>query len=110
MKELMSIERTAIPMLLPYDPEKFWQSIRLIVREEISALEKQLPVIPLCETPGMTSKPLYKIAEVCTIFQVTKPTIYDWVKHGKLKPFKIQSRVYFLSQDIERLMKPAGPK
>jgi predicted DNA-binding transcriptional regulator AlpA len=107
MKELVSIERTATPMLFPYDPEKFWQSIRLIVREEISAVEKQRPVLPLCETPGMTSKPLYKIAEVCTIFHVTKPTIYEWVKLGKLKPFKIRSRVYFLSQDIERLMHPA---
>ncbi|MEJ7677949.1 MAG: helix-turn-helix domain-containing protein [Segetibacter sp.] len=49
------------------------------------------------ETPGLTNKPLYKIAEVCALFHVTKPTIYDWVKHGKLKPYKIRSRVYFLS-------------
>lgn len=110
MKELVSIERTATPMLFPYDPEKFWQSIRLIVREEITAVEKQRLVVPICETPGMTSKPLYKIDEVCTIFHVTKPTIYDWVKHGKLKPFKIRSRVYFLSQDIDRLMHPASPE
>ncbi|MBC9914321.1 helix-turn-helix domain-containing protein [Chitinophaga varians] len=27
------------------------------------------------------------IGEVCQLFQVTKPTIYDWIKHGKLKPY-----------------------
>jgi len=40
------------------------------------------------------------------IFYVTKPTIYGWVKHGKLKPYKIRSRVYFLWQDIQQLLNP----
>ena len=109
MKESLNNGNTTAavtPMLFPYDPEKFWQSIRSIIREEVSSAEKQRPVSPAYETPGMTYKPLYKIAEVCSIFHVTKPTIYDWVKHGKLKPFKIRSRVYFLSQDIQRLMQP----
>ena len=109
MKEFVRHEvlgPSVTPMLFPYEPEKFWQSIREIIREEVTAVEKQRPVSPLYDTPGMTSKPLFKIAEVCSIFQVTKPTIYEWVKHGKLKPFKIRSRVYFLSQDVERLMRP----
>jgi excisionase family DNA binding protein len=106
MKELARNEPSATPMLFPYEPEKFWQSIRQIVREEVTTAEKGRPTIPIFETPGMTYKPLYKIAEVCTLFHVTKPTIYDWVKHGKLKPFKIRSRVYFLSQDINKLMHP----
>lgn len=38
------------------------------------------------------------MAEVCVIFQVSKPTIYDWIKNGKLKPYKIRSRVYFLAR------------
>ena len=32
------------------------------------------------------------------------PTIYDWIKHGKLKRVKIRSRVYFLGSDIRQLM------
>ena len=107
MKESVSSGKPVTPMLFPYDPEKFWQSIRSIVREEVTSAEKQKLVSPPYETPGMTYKPLYKIAEVCTIFHVTKPTIYDWVRHGKLKPFKIRSRVYFLWQDIQQLMQPA---
>ncbi len=58
------------------------------------------------ETPGLTYKPLYKIQEVCTFLQFTRPTIYDWIKEGKLKPYKIKSRVYFLYQDIQQLLEP----
>jgi len=106
MKDLTANGNLVTPILFPYDPEHFWQSIRQIVREEVSSVEKQRPVSSTYETPGLTYKPLYKIAEVCSLFHVTKPTIYDWVRHGKLKPFKIRSRVYFLWQDIERLMHP----
>ena len=56
------------------------------------------------ETPGLTEKPLYKIQEICSLFNVTKPTIYDWIKHGKLKRVKLRSRVYFLGGDIKQLM------
>ncbi|MBI1781175.1 MAG: helix-turn-helix domain-containing protein [Sphingobacteriales bacterium] len=52
----------------------------------------------------MNEKPLFKIEEVCSLFKVTKPTIYDWIKHGKLKRVKIRSRVYFLGSDIRQLM------
>jgi excisionase family DNA binding protein len=107
MKEFTTNGNLVTPILFPYDPEQFWQSIRQIVREEVSSVEKQRPDSTTYETPGLTYKPLYKIAEVCSLFHVTKPTIYDWVRHGKLKPFKIRSRVYFLWQDIERLMHPS---
>jgi excisionase family DNA binding protein len=106
MKDLTTNGNLATPILFPYDPEQFWQSIRQIVREEVSLVEKR-PISPTYKTPGLTYKPLYKIAEVCSLFHVTKPTIYDWVRHGKLKPFKIRSRVYFLWQDIDRLMHPS---
>ena len=105
MKEQISTAQPT-PMLFPYEPEQFWQSIRSIIREEVSHAANHSVTAPSYETPGLTYKPLYKIAEVCTIFHVTKPTIYDWIKHGKLKPFKIRSRVYFLWQDIQQLLQP----
>lgn len=107
MKESVSNGNAVTPMLFPYDPEQFWQQIRQIIKEEVNSGEKQRSPAAMYETPGMTYKPLYKIAEVCSIFHVSKPTIYDWVKHGKLKPFKIRSRVYFLWQDIQQLLKPS---
>lgn len=102
--ENMKNEMTTTPMLFPYDPERFWNQIRQIIREEITKEEKKRIEPISYETAGMTYKPLYKIGELCNIFQVTKPTIYDWIKYGKLKPFKVRSRVYFLWNDIEKMI------
>jgi len=106
MKENVRSGNIITPMLFPFEPQQFWTNIRQIIREEVNNVEKSKPPTVNYETPGMTYKPLYKIAEVCSLFHVTKPTIYDWIKHGKLKPFKIRSRVYFLWQDIQQLMQP----
>ncbi len=107
MLEKVSNGKPVTPMLFPYEPEQFWQQMRQIVKDEISSLaDKKPPAATQYATPGMTYKPLYKIAEVCSIFHVTKPTIYDWIKHGKLKPFKIRSRVFFLWNDIQQLLQP----
>jgi predicted DNA-binding transcriptional regulator AlpA len=54
--------------------------------------------------PGLTFKPLYTMAEICKIFQISKPTIYEWTEHGILRPIKIKARVYFLHQDIQKLI------
>lgn len=103
MQELVKSGNT--PMLFPYEPAEYWQVIRQIIREEVSKVEKGKPAYgSVLETPGLTYKPLLKISELCTLFQVTKPTIYGWVKIGKIKPFKVRSRVYFLWQDVQQLM------
>lgn len=106
MKESVSNSNTVTPILFPYHPEEYWQQIRQIIREEVYKLEQLKPIQTAYNTSGLTYKPLYKIAEVCTLFHITKPTIYDWIKHGKLKPYKIRSRVYFLWQDIQLLLQP----
>lgn len=106
MKDNVQMEKAVTPMLFPIDPELFWQRVRLIIREEVTNVERATNPTPVYETPGLTHKPLYKISEVCELFQVTKPTIYDWIKHGKLKPYKIRSRVYFLGNDIQQLLQP----
>jgi excisionase family DNA binding protein len=106
MKDTVTNASIDTPILFPYEPQEFWQSIRQIIREEVSNVEKQKPITASFETTGLSYKPLYKIAEVCALFHVTKPTIYDWIKHEKLKPYKIRSRVYFLWQDIQQLLHP----
>lgn len=108
MKEQSTNEVRATPMLFPYEPEQYWQMIRDIIRQELQQLPKKTNDAPQYQTPGMTYKPLYKIGEVCQIFQVSRPTIYDWIKHGKLKPYKIRSRVYFLWKDMEQLIDPSN--
>jgi excisionase family DNA binding protein len=94
------------PMLFPYEPDKFWQMMEQMIREEVGKVTANLSKNQshTYETPGLTYKPLYKMQEVCSLFKVTKPTIYDWIKHGKLKPHKIRSRVYFLWNDLQGLL------
>ena len=98
-------KKASVPILVPFEPIEFWTQIREIVREELCRSQKDLPATAtLMETPGLTEKPLYKMQEICSLFKVTKPTTYDWIKHGKLKRVKIRSRVYFLGSDIKQLM------
>lgn len=96
---------TSVPILIPFEPEEFWAQIRVIIREEVSrnTVEKVNPAA-LMETPGLTEKPLYKMQEICSLFNITKPTIYDWIKHGKLRRVKIRSRVYFLGSAVRQLL------
>lgn len=98
--------QTSVPILFPIEPEEFWKRIRNIIREEIKSVEKKHSTNGNVEykTPGLIYKPLYKMAELCSVFQVSRPTIYDWIKNGKLKPYKIQSRVYFLWDDVQKLI------
>jgi len=92
------------PMLFPYEPEEFWKRFRIVIREELMSIEKEKTKKESYETPGLTYKPLYKINEVCVIFSVSRPTIYEWIKHGSLKPYKVHSRLYFLWNDIQNLL------
>jgi excisionase family DNA binding protein len=97
-------KNASVPILIPLEPEEFWSKIREIVREEVSRNAKEKTPVALMETPGLTEKPLFKMQEICSLFKVTKPTIYDWIKHGKLRRVKIRSRVYFLGSEIKQLL------
>jgi excisionase family DNA binding protein len=99
----------AMPMLFPIEPKAYWEEVRKIIREEISVVNhSRSAAANLYETPGLTHKPLYSMDEIALLFGVSKPTLYDWTKHGKLKPVKIRRRVYYLHNDIEQLLKPDG--
>ncbi|MEJ7737522.1 MAG: helix-turn-helix domain-containing protein [Chitinophagaceae bacterium] len=92
-----------VQMLFPMEPAEFWRYLKTIIEEEmeqkISSISKQT----FAENPPQ--KKLLKAKEVCELFQVSKPTIYEWLKQGKLKSIKIESRRYFLWQDIEELIR-----
>jgi excisionase family DNA binding protein len=103
MQEPVKKEKMLTPMLFPYTPDDFWQKLREVVREEIVDICKR-SVDPSLETSGLTQKPLFKLSEVCAIFQISRPTLYEWIREGRLTPFKIRSRVFFLRKDIDRLM------
>jgi excisionase family DNA binding protein len=87
-----------VQLLIPIEPNEFWQQLKAIVEEAVS--QKSL------FSPGSNhvERPLLKAKEVCEIFQISKPTIYDWLKKGKLTSVKIQSRRFFHWKDVEGLI------
>jgi excisionase family DNA binding protein len=105
MKNERMDSNTSVPILFPFEPAEFWTQIRKVIQEEVSKIQYERQVTSaIMETPGLTEKPLYKINEICMLFNVSKPTIYEWIKHGKLRRVKIRSRVYFLGKDIQQLL------
>ena len=92
------------PMLFPVSPTEFWKQIKTIMEEVI---EKKLDASLCKELPAsqLPEKALLKATEVCQIFQISKPTLYEWMKQDKLKSFKIKSRRYFSRADIEAVIK-----
>lgn len=92
------------PMLFPMSSVEFWKQMKTMMEEVVdqklnASIRKELPPSHLPE------KALLKATEVCKIFQVSKPTLYEWMKQDKLKSFKIKSRRYFSRADIEAVIK-----
>ncbi len=96
----------ALPILIPFESAVFWERVRLIIREEITEAVKEFKHYPANNIPGLVIKPLYKVDEICRALRVSKPTIYDWIKQGKIQPYRIGTRTYFLYQDVQKLMQP----
>ena len=90
------------PMLFPITPSEFWKQIRIIIGEVIT--EKLTKQNLSFNRSLLPEKALFKPAEVCKIFQVSKPTLYQWLRQKKLKSFKIHSRRYFTRADIDDLI------
>jgi excisionase family DNA binding protein len=87
------------------DPDEFLEDLRKILREEIRL------ALTVFHSKGDNSvhpspgNELIKVRELCQFLKVSKPTIYDWIRCGKLRPIKIQSRTYFLRKEIDELFK-----
>ena len=90
-------------MLFPIAPAEFWKQIRSTIEEVVKANNNQTAVQP--PTDHLPEKALLKASDVCAVFQVSKPTLYQWLRQDKLKSFKIKSRRYFLRTDIEAMIR-----
>jgi excisionase family DNA binding protein len=90
------------PMLFPITPTEFWKQIRTTIDEVVT--EKLSQQLQLQTNPHLPDKALLKVTDVCKIFQVSRPTVYEWMKQKKLKSFKIKSRRYFSRADIEAII------
>ena len=101
-----------VPMLFPMAPGEFWKQIKDVIEEVVNEKINQ-PFQPP-QKDHLPDKALLKANDVCAIFQVSKPTLYDWLRQDKLRSFKIKSRRYFLKSDIEAMIQreivPVQPK
>lgn len=52
-----------------------------------------VPLLNALDKNGQRS--LLKASEVCAMFKISKPTLYNWMNHGKLPSIKIESRRFF---------------
>ncbi len=94
------------PMLFPIAPTEFWKQIRTTIDEVVA--ERLSQKTSLQTNPHLPEKALLKATDVCKIFQVSRPTLYEWMKQKKLKSFKIKSRRYFSRSDIEAVINGQG--
>lgn len=91
------MQRTQI--LIPVDLDEFWKQMKIVVGEVL--LEKN---VTSSDDQSSRDTKLIKIKDVCRLFQVSKPTIYDWMRKGQLRSVKIGSRRFFLAGDIKELI------
>ena len=89
-------------MLFPMDPDKFWKQIKATIEDVVNEKINQ-PFQPP-PTDHLPDKALLKMSDVCALFQVSKPTLYEWLRQDKLRSFKVKSRRYFLKADIEAMI------
>jgi len=52
----------------------------------------------------MKDSKFYKIEDVCDLLQVSKITIYRWIKSGKITAYKIGKSYLFKISDIHTLI------
>jgi excisionase family DNA binding protein len=74
---------------------------------EFEKLQKDWIREVLSENKPPTPKPDEKYLtrqETAKILQVTLPTLSDWVKRGKIRAYKINTRIRFKKSDIENAL------
>ena len=85
----------------PYSEEELEAKVKTWFREVVKEIEERQEAIP---ESSLDEKPM-TISEVCQFFGKSRPTIYDWMKKGILKYYKVSSRTYFLRKDLFEALK-----
>ena len=64
-------------MLFPMEPAEFWSHLKTIIEEVVDQKNGSISKETLVQ--AIPLKKLLKAKEVCELFQVSKPTIYEWL-------------------------------
>lgn len=81
-------------------PDQFEERVRNAVRTQLEFLTKEFKQVQQTPEQYLTRK------EVADMLKIELSTLHNWCKKGKLKPYGIGNRVYFLRSDIEKALKP----
>lgn len=82
-------------------PTEFLKKIRVMMEDVVEAKMNQATPIP----EELSEKTLLRPSEVCTILRISRPTLYTFIKQGRLKSFKISAYRYFARTDIEEIIR-----
>lgn len=52
----------------------------------------------------METGEFYQIEDICSIFKVSRITVYRWIKAGKLTGYKVGRSFLFKRTDIDKLI------
>ena len=77
--------------------DRFKELIREVVREEITVLNHT------------ETEDLIKAKDVCDYLQVSKVTLYKWIKQGKITGYYLGTRLFFKKSEIENALIKKGP-
>lgn len=80
-------------------PDQFEETIKKAVKSQLDSLRKEI-------APVHAKEEYLSRKEVADLLKVELSTLHNWCKKGKLKPYGIGNRVYFLRSDIEKAMVP----
>lgn len=84
----------AVPMLFPVDPEKFWERIRLIIREEVKNADVKMAVVPEGPEPLLTRK------EIAKYLKISLVTLHDCMKNRGLPYHSKRVGTRFLRSEV----------
>ena len=87
-------------VLFQMETSEFFRQMRRMIEDALGQKESKR----LDSNTDSSVKSFLKVKDVCELFQVSKPTLYQWMNDGKIKSVKIQSRRYFLWKDINELI------
>lgn len=88
-------------VLIAMDREQLSAFFREVVREVIKEeLQSASCIPPAYHAP----ESFLSVSEICTLFKISKPTLYQWIRSGNLKSVKISSRRFFLYSEVRKMV------
>lgn len=82
-----------VQMLFPMEPAEFSSHLKTIVEEVVNQKNESISKTISVQNPPL--KKLLKVKEVCELFHVSKPTIYEWLKQGKTQIYQDRIEAIF---------------